>query len=215
MTRMEDVWDTVFHHFPPYRGNAVVLAPRMTCAVRGCRLRLSRQHWTDETGRVRYDWVHGLIHPRYAHRPKPVLNEFCPARLVCDFCSDPDPLWLLSAKEVGYSRHDADGSVRNLHYEDDFSWAACQPCKDAFDAGDVETTLDRSMEHLAEKNPMYGLLMAIGDLTDEPIREQNRQLHQEFLDSRTFHDRMLSDHERGLDFDESILSDPEPDHLKR
>jgi hypothetical protein len=82
------------------------------------------------------EWHHRDLSVDGDHSPRPVPADGS-ARLVCDFCSTPDPVWLLPT--------DAD----------DGAWCACAGCRALILAGDKLGLAMRCASILTVTSPTY------------------------------------------------------------
>lgn len=77
---------------------------------------------------------------------------------LCDFCStpvDPTAAWMFDIKPVWAREYGAHGYTDHVLDE---HWLACQPCKDLFEAGDLDGLYKRVIG-----------LHATGDLREVPL----------------------------------------------
>jgi hypothetical protein len=69
------------------------------------------------------------------------------ATSICDFCSEPNVVWLYPARTfVAYA-------VAGIVGQSVGDWAACTTCHALIEKGDRDELLDRSVHRLLEKHP--------------------------------------------------------------
>lgn len=89
--------------------------------------------------------------------------------VICDFCSSEDVRWSYPARDFVARVVPIAGS--------EGGWAACDACHDLIEADDLDGLAKRSAETFVEKN---------GAIFDQPeLVAMLRQLHQQFVESRT------------------------------
>jgi hypothetical protein len=120
--------------YPPEIQAEYAKGPQM-CARCGLKLNLCVRWEGDEAST---EWLH---YRETDHAPEPVDETAEAVGLaVCDFCSEPDPEWVLGCLpfptltlvgDIPISQQDRGTG----------SWAACQRCKDLLDAGRVEDVI--------------------------------------------------------------------------
>ena len=116
---------------------------RFGCAV--CRRPLNR---FDLDGQVH--WLHAGAGTGAADHPaQPVpADQITQLLQVCDFCCDPDPVWLYRTPPLTLQLLTDDGELRNQLGD---RWLACGPCADLIDADD-----GRGLLHRAQTGPAAG-----------------------------------------------------------
>jgi len=123
-------------------------------ACRTCKRVLSRHDevWrnpeTGEDREIRTTWVHtavdlerGVNHPA---DPVP-YDEMERVRLVCDFCSEPDPIWVLPVGDFTMITAPVPGQSNDEHSTSD--WTACAGCGDLINRGDWRGLTRRAAQH--------------------------------------------------------------------
>lgn len=91
--------------------------------------------------------------------------------LLCDFCSEPAPMWCYPAENFIAMRF---GPVASAS---DGGWAACDECHRLIEAGDRRALADRSAALLIVANPEFA------SVSDE-LRQQLADLHSGFFRHR-------------------------------
>lgn len=121
---------------------------KMACRV--CRLRLNPYRGTfGSSGKQEFRWIHARF---VDHEPDPVpIDELDgQVRLVCDFCSDYDPEWLLECPDYVATAVFTDGSTWSAG-SGGGAWTACQDCVDAIERGDWSYINDRATDYNVER----------------------------------------------------------------
>lgn len=125
----------------------------MACGTCGRVLSQHEEVYTDretgETTETRVSWVHtavdiarGVNHPAV---PVP-YDQMERVRLVCDFCSEPEPIWILPVADFLMAPALARGE-NDEHSTSD--WTACAPCGDLINRGDWPGLTRRAAQHAA------------------------------------------------------------------
>lgn len=93
-------------------------------------------------------------------------------RLLCDFCSAPDPAWCYPARTfVAYCTPTVVG-------ESVGAWAACDQCQALIEADDRRGLAQRSLDELIRKHPEASAAAGV-------LHEELTALHREFFEHRS------------------------------
>lgn len=140
-----------------------------------CRYALERETWNDGTPE-RFTHPAAVIQYIEPHDPNPVpMVELIELNMVCDFCSAPNPSWMLRFAAAVALAVALPGHVRT----DDFGdwWAACGNCRLDVKAGRFEALAARyearhpdtsARQALAGIGPIWRVLHTYGVAQEVP-----------------------------------------------
>lgn len=90
-------------------------------------------------------------------------------KLICDFCSDPNPVWDYPAKTF---------TLKDTPAQSIGNWAACSICHALIETRDYDGLADRCTSEFIRNNPTLGIPF-------DGMKADMLRLHQQFLDNRT------------------------------
>lgn len=107
------------------------------------------------------------------HDPDPVpVAAAASTRLVCDFCSEPDPIW-------AYPVSPPQGAAKPTFDVGDSAWSCCTTCAVLIDGQDRRGLLDRAVKRLRVHGGH-----AHRTLPMKMVTESIRQAHAQFWEKR-------------------------------
>lgn len=167
----------------------------MTCAFPGCHVKLNMTKSVYRDGREEVRWVHGIPPEDVPfHEPVPIPSIELNSTLICDFCGDLNPEWLLGcpAYEETFMRIDDDSEHFAVKREED-GWAACASCKELLDQGDIRSVTDRAVAASELRGHLSRMSRAERRSQRSGLWKAIHEAHKNFAKMRTGQDWLLID----------------------